>query len=95
MLATYQQSFAFPFAHSSSGLNDSSVEVRWEGISLNTFAGAPQGYKIVYYENTTAHAPMYQHVFAPGLINITRVGGLRNNTLYSITVIIIIIYLLL
>ena len=68
-------------------LNDLSVEVRWEGIPLNTFAGAPQGYKIVYYENTTAHAPMYQHVFAPELINTIRVGGLRNNTLYSISVV--------
>ena len=61
-----------------------SLEITWEGIPIESFAGAPQGYKVVYYENTGAHA--YQHVSVPGLINFTRIQGLQDNTEYSVQV---------
>ncbi|KAL9957849.1 hypothetical protein ACROYT_G034798 [Oculina patagonica] len=65
-------------------LNETSVEITWEGIPLGSFAGAPQGYKVVYYENSRTHS--YQHVLVPGLINFTRIEGLQANTYYSMQV---------
>ena len=62
------------------------MEVTWTGIPFNSFAGAPQGYKVVYYENTSAHALIYRHVFAPGLVHTTRIEGLRINTFYLMRV---------
>lgn len=68
-------------------LNETSVEITWEGIPLESFAGAPQGYKVVFYDNTSPHA--YEDVLVPGFINFTQIENLHNNTYYSIQVLVV------
>ena len=65
-------------------LNETSVWISWEGISLDSFAGAPQGYLVVYHEKTTSFN--YHTVMVHGLVNFTTIKGLHANTAYVIHV---------
>ena len=61
--------------------DETSVLITWQGIPLERFAGAPQGYLVLYREHMSALE--YQHVAVHGLVNFTRMKGLRANTTYE------------
>ena len=65
-------------------LNETFVWISWEGISLDSFAGAPQGYLVVYHEKTTAFD--HHTVMVYGLVNFITIKGLHANTAYVIHV---------